>query len=59
MYDPMKPPAVELIVHQPGTSGIFDMYNEMGSLAWKTWFAAKTLNADWGVKVRTGASKLL
>ena len=58
MYDPMKPPAVELVVHQPGTSGIFDMYNEMGSLAWKTWFAAKVLNADWGVKVRTGASKL-
>jgi N4-gp56 family major capsid protein len=59
MYDPSKPPAVELIVHQPGTSGIFDMYNEMGSLAWKTWFAAKTLNADWGVKLRTGASKLV
>ena len=58
MYDPMKPPAVELVVHQPGSSGIFDMYNEMGSLAWKTWFAAKVLNADWGVKVRTGASKL-
>ena len=58
MYDPMKPPAVELIVHQPGTSGIFDMYNEMGSLAWKAWFAAKTLNTDWGVKLRTGASRL-
>lgn len=58
MYDPAKPPAVELIVHQPGSSGIFDLYNEWGSLAWKTWFAAKVLNSAWGVKVRTGASRL-
>jgi N4-gp56 family major capsid protein len=58
MYDPMKPPAVELIVHQPGSSGIFDMYNEMGSIAWKTWFAGKILNQDWVWKIRTGASTL-
>ena len=58
MYNPAKPPAVELIVHQPGSSGIFDLYNEWGSIAWKTWFAAKVLNANWGVKVRTGASRL-
>lgn len=58
MYDPAKPPAVELIVHQPGSSGIFDLYNEMGSLAWKSWFAGKVLNASWGVQIRTGATKL-
>ncbi len=58
MYDPSKPPAVELIYHAPGTSGIFDMYNEMGSIAWKTWFAGKVLNTAWGVKLRTGASRL-
>lgn len=58
MYDPMKPPAVDIIVHQPGTSGIFDMYNEMGSIAWKSFFAGKVLNANWIVKVRHGASKL-
>lgn len=58
MYDPARPPAVELIVHQPGSSGIFDLYNEVGSLAWKAWFAGKVLNTNWGVKIRTGATKL-
>ena len=58
MYNPRKPPAVELIVHQPGSSGIFDMYNEMGSIAWKAFFAGKILNGNWIAKVRTGASVL-
>lgn len=58
MYDPLKPPAVSLIAHQPGSSGIFDLYNEMGSLAWKAWWAGKILNDNWLVKVRTGASNL-
>lgn len=58
MYDPSKPPAVELIVHQPGSSGIFDLYNEMGSLAWKAFFAGKILQNNWIVKLRTGATKL-
>jgi N4-gp56 family major capsid protein len=53
MYDPATPPAVEIIKHAPGTSGIFDMFNEMGSIAWKAWFAGKVLNADWGVSVRS------
>lgn len=58
MYDPKKPPAVELISHKPGSSGIFDMFNEMGSIAWKAFFAGKILNDNWIVKVRTGASNL-
>jgi N4-gp56 family major capsid protein len=58
MYDPKKPPAVELIVHQPGSSGIFDMFNEVGSIAWKAWFVGKILNDNWIMSVKTGASKL-
>jgi N4-gp56 family major capsid protein len=58
MYNPMKPPAVELIQHAPGSSGIFDMYNEMGSIAWKSFFAGKVLNANWIVEVQTAASSL-
>jgi N4-gp56 family major capsid protein len=58
MYDPKKPPAVELISHAPGSSGIFDMFNEMGSIAWKAFFAGKVLNDDWIIRVRTGASNL-
>jgi N4-gp56 family major capsid protein len=58
MYDPKKPPAVELIAHAPGTSGIFDMFNEMGSIAWKAFFAGKILNDAWLTRIRTGASNL-
>lgn len=58
MYDPTKPPAVELIAHQPGSSGIFDMFNEMGSIAWKAWFAGKVLNSNWIGQIRSGASNL-
>src|SRR6185436_11567022 len=58
MYDPKNPPGVVPIYHAPGSSGIFDPYNEMASLAWKAFFAAKILNANWIVKIRSGASKL-
>lgn len=58
MYDPKKPPAVELIYHAPGSSGIFDMFNEVGSLAWKAFWAGKILNESWIMAVKTGASKL-
>lgn len=58
MYDPKNPPGVIPIYHPAGTSGIFDMFNEMGSLAWKAFFAAKILNANWVIKLRSGASKL-
>ena len=58
MYDPKNPPGVLPIYHAPGSSGIFDPYNEMASLAWKAWAAFKILNSNWIVKIRSGASKL-
>lgn len=58
MYDPKKPPAVEMIYHPPGSSGIYDAFNEMGSLVWKAWFAAKILNVAWIVNVKTAATSL-
>jgi N4-gp56 family major capsid protein len=57
MYDPKKPTAVELIYKPMGTVGT-DLYNEVASLAWKAWFAGAVLNSTWGVKIRSGASKL-
>jgi N4-gp56 family major capsid protein len=45
MYD--RVPTVELIYHKPGSSGVADMFNERGSLAWKAWFAGKVLNTNW------------
>lgn len=47
MYDPKKPQAVEVIVHQPGSSGIADIFKEVGAIAWKAWFAGKILNPNW------------
>lgn len=51
-------PAVELINHPPGTSGVADPYDEVGSLSWKAWFAGKVLNKDWIGRLRTAASSL-
>lgn len=58
MYDPKKPPAVELINKAVGSGGTFDPLNEIGTVAWKAWFAGKVLNANWGVKIRSMASAL-
>lgn len=57
MYNPKNPPAVELITKAPGQVGT-DLFNEVGSAAWKAWFAGAILNSNWIVKVRSGASKL-
>lgn len=58
MYDPKKPPAVELIVKAVGSSGVADPYNEVGSIAWKAWFAGKILNDAWIWKVVSKSTKL-
>lgn len=55
MYD--RVPTVEVIYHKPGSSGIADMFNENGSLAWKSWFAGKVLNGNWIVKLQTLAGR--
>jgi N4-gp56 family major capsid protein len=58
MGDPKFPPTVELIQHKPGSSGIGDIFNEVGSIAWKSWFAGKILDGRWVVKVVTLAKNL-
>lgn len=58
MYDPKKPPAVELIVKAVGSAGAADPYDEVGTIAWKSWFAGKILNDAWIWKVVTCASSL-
>ena len=55
MYD--RVPTVELIYHKPGSSGIADPYNEVGSLTWKSWFAGKRLNENWIGKIQTLSKK--
>lgn len=57
MYNPKNPPAVELITKPLGQVGT-DLFNEVGSAAWKAWFAGAVLNDKWIVKIRSGASQL-
>ena len=58
MYNPKNPPAVEVIFKPVGSAGAGDPYNEVASLAWKSWFVAKILNTGWIVKLRHLATKL-
>lgn len=58
MYNPKYPPAVEVIFKPAGSAGAGDPYNEIASLAWKSWFVAKILNQTWIVRLRHVASKL-
>lgn len=53
-----RPPAIELISKPVGSSGVADPFNEVGSIAWKAWFAGKVLNANWIWEVQTLASDL-
>lgn len=56
MYD--RVPTVELIQHGPGSAGAGDPYNEIATIAWKSWFAGKILNQNWIYHIQTGASAL-
>ena len=58
MYNPKYPPAVEAIFKPVGSAGAGDPYNEIASLAWKSWFVAKILNQNWIVQLRCLATKL-
>lgn len=58
MYNPKTPPAVEVIFKPAGSAGAGDPYNEIASLAWKSWFVAKILNAGWIVRLKHLATKL-
>jgi len=51
-------PAVEVIHHEIGSSGVADALNEIGSLGWKGWLVGKILNNDWLVKINTVATEL-
>jgi len=57
MYESKEPP-IELITHKPGSSGVGDMFNEVGSIAWKAWHATKILNGNWIIKVVTLAKEI-
>jgi len=45
-------PAVQLISHSPGSSGVADPLNEVGSLGWKAFHAGVVLNPAWIYELR-------
>lgn len=48
----------EMIFHPRGSGGISDPFNEVGTLAWKAFFAGAVLNSAWSRSIRTGATNL-
>tara|TARA_R100001530_G_scaffold65796_2_gene47121 strand:- start:603 stop:1667 length:1065 start_codon:yes stop_codon:yes gene_type:complete len=58
-YDPGdKLPGIMLINKGFGSSGVADPFDELASLAWKSWHAAKVLNSTWGRTIRAGATSV-
>lgn len=51
-------PAIQVINKAVGSAGAGDPFNEVGSLAWKAWFAGKILNQNWLWKVRSLSADL-
>ena len=54
--NPAMVPSVIAINHPPGSSGVADPYNEVGTLAWKAWHTGAVLNSSWIVELRTAAT---
>jgi len=48
----------EIIFHERGTGGISDPFNEIATLAWKSFFAGAVLNANWSRALRVNATDL-
>lgn len=53
-----KLPSVMMINKAFGSSGVTDPYNELSTLAWKSWHGAKVLNSNWIRSIRSGATQL-
>ena len=53
-----KLPGVIMISHARGSAGAADPLNELSSVGYKTWHAAKILNGDWIRTLRHTVSRL-
>lgn len=51
-------PAIQLISKPRGSSGIADPLDEMSTIGWKAWHAAKVLNSNWSRCLISGATDL-
>lgn len=50
--------AFEMIFHDRGSGGVADPFNEIATLAWKTFFAGAVLNSNWSRSLRSAATNL-
>lgn len=48
----------EIINHPPGSGGIGDPFNEIGTIAWKAFYAGAVLNSGWARAVNVAATNL-
>lgn len=51
-------PAVQLITKGKGSAGSADPLDEVSTIGWKSWHAARVLNTAWSRNLRSGASDL-
>lgn len=48
----------EIIIHEKGSGGISDPFNEISTIAWKGWYAGAVLNSAWSRAIRVNATNL-
>lgn len=48
----------EIIIHQKGSGGTSDPFNEISTIAWKSFHAGAVLNANWSRAIRVAATDL-
>lgn len=48
----------EIIIHPPGSGGTSDPFNEISTVAWKSFHAGAVLNPNWGRAIRVAATNL-
>lgn len=51
-------PAIQVIRHERGSAGAGDPFNELATIAWKSWHVPKVLNANWLIAIETAAEDL-
>lgn len=53
-----KLPAVQMITHAKGSSGIADPLDELQTIGWKSWHASQVLNVLWTTAINCAATDL-
>lgn len=52
------PNTIDIILHERGSSGVADPFNEIKTIAYKTFHSGAVLNSGWGRQIISGATSL-